>query len=261
MGQQSENIFYLNSEYVGFIPRKTRLKFESVMGLNVEYENNAGCKAWLMGILAIVMLIGFIFLIREEWIYRTQGVPTVATVISCVRTTSNKSKITKITYQYSVSDVNYTDIDSDYSIFKTCDDFPIDISLPIEYLPNQPSESRIIQSHFFMLCAMPFMIIGLIWSSYESYINTSSYIRRKIVHYTLRRKGILIIGSIIEVVGVEKKVDADIVRITYKFKTPAGQTLYRAVQHHQKDFVGRQPPTKGKKVMVLYADDSAVMML
>jgi hypothetical protein len=79
----------------------------------------------------------------------------------------------------------------------------------------------------------------------------------------LRREGNLIMGEIVHIVREKKHGfhGAHYVIVTYQFETPDGRFLTRTMKKERHDLRNKELPGKGTTVMVLYADDSAVMML
>ena len=106
---------------------------------------------------------------------------------------------------------------------------------------------------------IPFTIYCLFWGVYN--IGNTLYSNWR--YWKLRRTGTLIDG---EIVKVEREEPRELhgphyVIVTYKFETPDGRNLIRMMKNERYDLRNQNLPGIGTPVVVLYANDHAVIML
>jgi hypothetical protein len=141
------------------------------------------------------------------------------------------------------------------------------ILLPIPFNPERFGVQY--QPTFAWWVGFGFYVLFVAATLYMIYIGVFALFRtfKDIVdvwHYRkLRKQGNVIMGEIIHIEREEKDgfYGAHNVIVTYQFETPDGRLLTRTMKKERHDLRNKELPGKGTAVMVLYADDSAVMML
>ena len=106
---------------------------------------------------------------------------------------------------------------------------------------------------------IPFTIYCLFWGVYRIVKTLYSNWR----YWKLRRMGNLLDGEIVKVEREEPREfhGPHYVIVTYKFETPDGRTLTRTMKNERHDLRNQDLPGVGTPVIVLYANDHAVIML
>jgi hypothetical protein len=270
MEEKSKNTFYLDPDYENFIPRKSRLKYETVG------------KGYLFvaGMLVLVAFFGcmaaaFIYIayigVRDFWQFNINGVETLATVGNCeIEGDGTKYERLRLTYSYTVANIVYDARDSIPTKYANCEQFLTGNQVSIQYYNHNPAMSRIEEhpqwSHvifgepIILLCAIPlFSIISLLGAG-----SIVIEFQARYQHRLLRREGILLYGEVVTAEyekGQTGSGNSYTLKITAEFETPDGRLISRVFEGKTENFISRVLPQPGTPVQLLYANDHAVIML
>jgi hypothetical protein len=270
MEQKTKNIFYLDTDYTNFIPRKTRLKYSTVG------------KGYLFvaAMLALVVLMGcgtaaFIYIayigVRDYYQFNIKGVEALATVGNCeIEGYSTKYERLELSYSYTVANVVYDVRDSIPAKYANCGQFLTGNQVSIQYYTHNPARSRIKEqvqwshvifgSPIILLCAIPLFSIIVLLGAGSIVIEFQARYQYRL----LRRQGILLYGEVVTA-EYEKNQSGSrnyyILKIRTEFETPDGRILKRVFEGKTENFISRVLPQPGTPVKLLYANDNTVIML
>jgi hypothetical protein len=272
MEEKLKNIFYLDPEYMNFIPRKSRLKYSTVgAGWVIELLTAGMVVFW--GFVVYLFLSNAYTGVRTSWQFNIEGLKTTATIISCqMLRHGRESSRPEITYTYTVADVVYTAQDIVQSHYPGCSNFSEGTQITIQYYPPNPIHSRIAISfsvHTWVaiifgslatICFIPFTLLTMIFSGWLLVFELKARQR----FYLLRREGVLLDGEVVQAEyekGQGKRGVYYFLKVTAKFETPDGRLLTRIFEGTVEYFVNREIPQSGTPVKLLYVNDKMVIML
>jgi hypothetical protein len=266
MEEKSKNTFYLDPDYENFVPRKTRLKWESINGGKPKYTD----LKIFMGIHLSLMLIPLCIILLGSlgWSFDAEGVNTLFMVTHCERLSPESSQV-KVKYSYTVDGAIFSGTkNSDVNM--TCEDFPVGTLIEGQYLLTKPEISRVIQSDFFsmwdedwggfilVIICVPFLvsvwgIIGHLWLILK--------------YHRFKTRGIVLDGEFLSSwrVRVPSKSLSPLVVpslvVDYQYKTPDGRMQINRFIDNSGRLLSRKMPGVLTPIKVLYANDKTVIML
>jgi hypothetical protein len=264
MEQKSKNIFYLDPDYENFVPRKSRLKWESINGGNSKYAALMFSLNIHLAFLSVPLCL--IVFASMGGHYDAEGIHTTFTVIGCERLSPESSQL-QVTYSYTVDDATFNST-ANSDVNMTCADFPLGSLIEGQYRLTKPEISRVTQDNFYSLiddsnwgevilitiCVpLPISALGVIghfWSS-----------RR---YHIFRTQGVLLDGELLNYYPerISSKGGGYIrVTIDYRYETPDGRLLEKRFIDTSAQRLLREMPQFLTPIKVLYANDKTVIML
>jgi hypothetical protein len=192
--EKSKNVFYLDPDYMGFIPRKTRLKSE-------KFDSTEGCS---VGTVLLLMLFG-------------SGIPAFIYILGLLY--QDWRTATELLWR-----IVYGTMLLVFGLWLVVDALLIVLIIGVR-LYNMPNRRNFQQ---------------------------------------LRTKSILLRGELVTIndnSGSNFYLKHQKLKVTYQFTTSDGRELIRTQEHNRKTTKIVPKPQPGTTVMVLYANDHAVMML
>jgi hypothetical protein len=261
MEEKSKNTFYLDPYYKTYIPRKSRLKWESIDRGNSKYADLKSNIGIYLGILMILFcLIGLYATAGSQ--FDAEGVNTTFAIIQCESLSLESSQV-QVTYQYTVDNAIFSGMEnSDANM--TCDDFPIGTAIDGQYISTNPGTSRVTQDNFYSLWtdedwgSSVLLVICLPLTISSLGLIRHLWLRRK--YHLLRTEGILLDGEFLNFSLVTLKSGITLL-IDYQYKTPDGRVLKNRFINNSGQLLMRKMPKVLTPIKVLYVNDKTVIML
>jgi hypothetical protein len=174
-----------------------------------------------------------------------------------------------VTYVYTVNNTDYTAYHIVAKRYAHCGQFLEGMQVDILYKADNPTHSQMSQSiplfsiailTPLVICVIPMFLFLFAFGIYCVVIEI--YARYKYHH--LRKSGILLEGEVVKSeykTGQSKRGEYYVLNVTSEFETPDGRILTRTFRGKAEDSTSRAIPPAGTRVMLLYANDRAVIML
>lgn len=157
--------------------------------------------------------------------------------------------------------------DSDGSYFRLCE--PSDRLLRIQYLPDDPTLSRVIDPLYSgerwlwreaLIGAACLLLIVIVvrWARREQ----AGVLAARARYARLRSSGRVLMGEIVSAqnraVGRQRE---NVLLVDYRFTSPTGAVLHGRQRKYRLDLRSQFPPEPGTPIRILYADDDAYVAL
>jgi hypothetical protein len=156
---------------------------------------------------------------------------------------------------------------SDGAYFRLCE--PGDRRLQVEYLPDAPGVSRVIDALYggdrllwleALIGGGALLLIGIVarWAARER----ANVLAARAKYARLRTHGRVLTGEIVQAqnkaVGRQRE---NVLLVDYRFVSPTGATLSGRQRKYRLDMRSQFPPPPGTPIRVLYADDESFVAL
>jgi hypothetical protein len=265
MEQKSKHTFYLDPQYVNFIPRKSRLKYSTV-GKGYLFVAEMFALSLFFGLMTALPILVVYTGIRDFWQFNIKGVEALATVGNCeIDGYGTKYERLRLTYSYSVANIVYDARASIPTKYTHCEQFLTGNQVTIQYYSHNPEHSRI-QEPILWLKAISIAFILIIFMAITLLCIGAIFVEFQARHHylLLRREGVLLDGEVVTAEyekGSSGRSSNYILKITAEFETPDERLLTRVFEGKIENFISRVLPQPGTPVKLLYANDNTVIML
>jgi hypothetical protein len=258
--------FTLHTEYQDFMPGVSHLDFKTL---------SPGCMT--MGCLLPMTLVSVgISFFLAYMIYGFSVVPlfihvfgqdVTGSMIDC-RMSENKDgsmKVSSYTYTYSWDNQEFKRVHANFNGEDGDCNQDLNQPISIRVLPFNPVASRP-SADISGLSTMSLSVWGvgviMILGTFGLCLIHVRYVQARIIYPRLTQNGILLEGEITRISGdTPSKSNQYFVSVKYQFQSPTGRILKGRAHAHRQDLRGKDLPPVGTPVTILYADDSAHMML